>query len=214
MADSASTFFDSLFWLIKQLSAGRLPRIVIGIIALTTIAGLAIAVYQVLQQPAAESASDLLIWGFLICIGPLAGFLVGVGLVWIAAWSLTPVWDISDRIECLEVDLQAHIYRVDLPFSNTGYGAAKNLAIRFETRNGYQPVDAVGVGDPATLATIDTSETHQIQLYWQRDQPLDGILTLTTLRKSGFGSEDIYHLRTYLDQANPQRGWCEVKPQH
>ncbi len=216
-----SMAFDSLSWLMEQLAEGRLPKVVIGVVVLTTISGLVIAVFQVPEQPADKFILGFFIFGLAACIGAALGLLVGVGLVWLVTWALTPAWDISGRIESLEDDHQEYIFRVDLLFINAGYGTATNLAIRFEALNAHLPCETVGLGDPATQAAIDTSQTHLVQLtsqthlvqlYWHRDEPLDGILTLTTRQKSGFGSKAKYHLRTYLDKNNPHQGWCDVKP--
>lgn len=199
----------SLGWLASQLLAGKLPRKILLIVIITTITGGVLAFSQ-----AAQSLDNTLFWfaSLKVCLGVVLGFVGGVALIWLAAWSLTPVWRISERFESPEVDALAHIFRADLPFSNAGYGAAKNLAVGFQAENGHQPVDATGLGNPATPEAIDTGQSHLVQLYWQRDKPLDGELVLTTVRKSGFGSEDKYHVRTYLSKSNPDQAWCDVRP--
>lgn len=124
--------------------------------------------------------------------------------------SVAPAWDTSSRIISPEHDHQKMNHCVDIPFENTGFGPARNLAVQFEPKNGNQPFDTMGMGTPATHEAITVDQIHTVRLHWDRDKPLDGILTITATSRLGHTLQYRFNVLTYLDKDNMHNGWCDL----
>jgi hypothetical protein len=124
--------------------------------------------------------------------------------------SVAPSWDTSTRIISPEFDHKKMNHRVDIPFKNTGLGSARNLALHFEAKNGNQPYETIGLGDPAIHEAIAVGQTHNVRLHWDHDKPLDGILTMTYRNSLGRRIRNRYRIHTYLDKENIHNGWCDI----
>lgn len=168
-----------------------------------------------------EFLSNSLFWSIVASITQIIAAVFAAYTVWQARemialsklqirQSVEPDWDISPHIMSPEHDHVKMEHRVELPFVNTGDGPARNITVDFVPYSKNKPITIQRNGIPPYSEPIPPGRIHLLKLDWACDQPIDGILTLSSKTRLGHRVEHHFHIRTYLDPQNARNGWCDI----